>query len=93
MNEAMHALNRLLEMQNDLERYGTSGQFSISEQRKILNAIEKALKALGIIKQYIHIYRTASNDCGDVRIWFTKDGKHYVDIPQEEYDLLNETFE
>ena len=58
--------------------------------RKSNEETEKKLKALEIIKPYIHIHCVVPNDRGGVRIWFTQDGKHYIDMPQEEYELLKE---
>ena len=91
MNEAMHALNRLLEMQNDLERYGTSGQFSISEQRKILNAIEKALKALEIIVDK-SVNPVDVRCCDDVDVYNVKENGNNP-LTKGEFALLKETFE
>lgn len=54
------------------------------------NELSDKEEALEIIKEYIHIYCVAPNDRGGVRIWFTQDGKHYIDISQEKYDLLKE---
>ena len=78
----MKSLEALKEIEGAVLEYFPSG--------KPLKIIEQELKALEIIKPYIQLYCVAPNDRGGVRIWFTEDGKHYIDMPQEEYDLLKE---
>ncbi len=55
---------------------------------KEYETIEKELKALEIIKEYIKPLCFAPNDEGGMRIWLS--GKYYIDLPQAKYDLLKE---
>jgi hypothetical protein len=90
----LEALDYLLDKQEKLEKYGSSGTISVSKQRECLNAIEKELKAFEIIK------RTA------LRLVSLEDetticpkGKHafydgelyqYEELTKDEFDLLKE---
>lgn len=83
-------MSKGLEALKDHKTFLRGAGFRNCECWENLKNIEKELKVLEIIKPYIHIHCVAPNDRGGVRIWFTQDGKHYVDMPQEEYDLLKE---
>ena len=92
MSEGLEALKQ---NRGFIFSFRTKGDFS--DYKKNEKIIEKELEegyrskqALQILKSYIKPYCIAPNDFGGVRIWLTQDGKHYIDMPQEEYDLLKE---
>lgn len=79
-------------VEKELKEYeGAKNHIEALHKERVENSLK--LKALEIVKPYIHIYCVAPNDRGGVRIWFTEDGKHYIDMPQEEFDLLKEVLD
>jgi hypothetical protein len=86
----LEALDYLLDKQEKLEKYGTSGTISVSKQRECLNAIEKELKVLNMVRRNrIVIYdkqtfiKHINAYCEDIIAFHIPHGK-------DEFDLLRE---
>ena len=69
----LEALDYLLDEQDKLEKYGTSGTISVSKQRECLNAIEKELKALDILTKSLALEMSVDEDYAVLSVKISKD--------------------
>lgn len=69
----LQALDYLLDKQDKLEKYGTSGTISVSKQRECLNALEKELKVLNIVRRK----GLSTNE-----LWFIKNDKSFEEYTE-----------
>ncbi len=94
MSKGLEALAYLMERQDNLEKYGSSGKFSISKLRLCLETIEKELKALEIIKKkQVDIHNLLESKTYEqyngLALWLGYKGN----LTKEEFELLKEVLE
>ena len=80
MNEGLEALNILLKRQNDLEKYGSAEILSIKQNRKLLETIEKELKAIRTISTQFKLV----GNCLHARNKYAEDGWVFVKELEDE---------
>lgn len=91
----LEAISCLLERQDNLEKYGSSGGFSIKKQREMYEAIEKGLKVLEIIdKKNVNIgLLKICDNLGSYHYRMDERRTECKPLTQDEFDLLKEVLE